>query len=332
MTVLTEETVTMSGSGFTDGVEFEETFPQALADVSEDHDLAAGVSRPATAAVDAAILGQFHDQLEQRLREAESMVKQTVERMRLDEEQRLVEWVQERRAEEERRLAKWAEDRRAAIERSIQERITRRNAEEARLAQSRRASDETRLAKWRADLEDALKVRTARPQSIPPAALSDEDAELRASLRDAVAATTSARDVGRALRDAVAEVTPTVAFALAVHQRDRDEVVYRYRVASDDELGNVLRRDSLDDGPGSAVASTSAWSRSQSGVRTSSRSVTVHTAQHAVRDGDRTIGVVTLQTEDEPIASSVLERVDDLVRLCAPQLSGHRDNGSFRSV
>ena len=322
----------MSGSGFTDGIEFEETFPVPMTDEAEDHDPAPRIALPTIAAANDAAEAQFQDQLEVRLREAESMVKETVERMRVDEEQRLVEWVQERRAEEERRLAKWAEDRRAAIERSIQERIAQRNAEEARLAQSRRASDEARLAQWRADLEDALRPRAAQAQSIEREVLPDEDAALRASLRDSVAATASARDVGRVLRDAVAELTPTAAFALALHHADRDEVVYRYRVASDDDLGNLLRKDSLDDGPQSAVASATTWSRSQSGLRVNSRNVTVHTAQHAVRVGDRTIGVLTLQSEEEAITDGVLARVNDLVELCAPQLCGHNDNGSFRSV
>jgi hypothetical protein len=331
MTVLSEESVTMSGSGFTDGIEFEETFPVAMTDEAEDHDPAPRIALPTVVAANDAAEAQFQDQLELRLREAESMVKETVERMRVDEERRLVEWVQERRAEEERRLAKWAEERRAAIERSIQERIAQRNAEEARLAHSRRNSDEARLAQWRADLEDALKPR-AQAQSAEREALPDEDAALRASLRDSVAGTASARDVGRVLRDAVAELTPTVAFALALHHADRDEVVYRYRVASDDDLGNLLRKDSLDDGPQSAVASAATWARSQSGLRINSRNVTVHTAQHAVRVGDRTIGVLTLQSEEETIADGVLARVNDLVELCAPQLSGHNDNGSFRSV
>jgi hypothetical protein len=356
-------------SGFNDGIEFEETFPESVAKTE--------VASPAPAPSEIGILGipvpditlapempvfdgteaLFQEQLDRRLREAEAMVKQTIERMRLAEEQRLVEWVDERRAEEERRIAKWADERRASLERSMEQRnanaeglaerlqamlaewqdrfeqrMHQRRVDEDRLAERRRISDEERLHAWRSGLEQALTERFTQQQSAERAPLPDRNGELRASVRDAVAMTTSARDVGRVLRDVLAELTHTAAFALSLHHADRDEVAYRYRVASDNELGTLLRRDVLDDGPQSAVSFADGWARARRTVRIGSSNVTVHTAQLALRASDATIGVLTLQSEGDAIGDSILSRVADLAALVAPHLGALRDNGSYRAV
>src|SRR5439155_1071513 len=82
--------------------------------------------------------------------------------------------------------------------------------------------------------------------------------EPRSDARAAITIAPSARDVGRILRDVLADVAETASFALALHHESRDEVVYRYRVASEDEVGATLRRDTLDDGPAAAPATISA--------------------------------------------------------------------------
>ena len=318
----------MSGSGFADGIEFEETFPDAAATAPAAHEPAPRVtSTPAPSPVIDATEALYQDRLERRLREAESMVKRTIERMRLDEEQRLLEWAETRRAEEERRLTKWTEERRVAIERSIEEGLALRKIEEARLAQSRRVSDEQRLQQWRTELEKTLQERVAQPQNAGRAGFDGG-----ASLSDRVAATTSARDVGRLLRDEVADVARTTAFALSVLQNGRDDVAYRYRVASDDELGALLRRDALDDGPQSAVVHLAGWARASRAVQVGPKSVMVHTSQLAVRVNGSTVGVLTLQTENDDIADSVLAQIADRVAACASHLAALRDNGSFRSL
>ena len=127
-------------------------------------------------------------------------------------------------------------------------------------------------------------------------------------------------------------VAEAIQLALAQLGKDRDEVAYRYRVASDDELGALLRSDTIDDGPQSAAAHMDDWARAQVTMRIGSRNVTLHTAQLAVCAGDATIGVLTLRTESDAIADSILARVRDLVALCAPHLAALRDKGSFRSV
>ena len=319
----------MSGSPFAEGIEFEETFPDAVVEAPAAHEPAPQLTRTTEVPAFDATEALYQDRLERRLREAESMVKQTIERMRLDEERRLVEWVEARRAEEERRLAKWIDERRAAIELSIEEGLAQRRAEETRLAQSRRLSDEERLEQWRAELQKTLTERVAQPQAGERTLTDSRDG---ASLRDRVAATTSARDVGRLLREAVAEVTRTAAFALSIHQTDRDEVAYRYRVASDDELGALLRRDALEDGPQSAASHMDGWVRAQRTMRVGSRNVMVHTAQGSVRFDGATVGVLTLQTQDDAIPDALLAQVDVLIAVCAAHLSALRDNGNYRSV
>ena len=324
----------MSGSNFADGIEFEETFPEAL------------LQAPAIETARGASVAH-----------TEPSAKHTLERMRTKEEEHLAEWVQDRRAEEERRLAEWVTERRTAVERSVQERTAQTDGlaerlqrmlvewqdrfeqrfaehqfEVQRLAEQRRISDEERMGQWRAELEQALTERFAQRPATERALLPDRNGEIRMSLRDRFAATTSARDAGRLMRDVIAELARTSAFALAVHHADRDEVAYRYRVASDDDLGALLRSDTLDDGPQSAAAHTDGWTRGQVTMRVGPRNLTLHTAQLALRAGDATVGVLTLRTENDAIADSILARVRDLLALCAPHFAALRDNGSFRSV
>lgn len=365
MGLLTEESVSVSGSGFADGLEFEETFPEALPTaLTQPVVAAAPVVRktPAPQSVDRhsaadATEAIFQERLDRRLRDAESMVKQTIERMRLEEEQRLAAWVQDRRAEEQRRLGKWVDERRAAVEQSAQQRATsvdglaerlqqmlvewqdrfeqrqeQRHADEASLAERRRQTDEERLNTWRAELERALTERFTRGEVAARAPLPDRNAELCADLRDSFANATSARDVGRILRDRFAELTRTSAFAVAVHDASRDEVAYRYRIASDDELGALLRRDALDDGPLGAAANSDGWTRAQRTVRIGQSNLTVYSAQHAIRAAGGTIGVVTLQSEGAAIADSILSKIFELAALSAPRLAALRDFRQFKGV
>lgn len=357
--LLSNESVSLPASGFADGVEFEETFPEPTAEP-----VAAGRSAaaPATAAAkphltvvrDEAAPAAHDDPLERRLREAEALVRDTVERMRAEEERRLGDWVRERREEEEQRLAAWTVERRAAVERSLEQRSSRdddvarrieamlvewqtrfeqrleqRQADDERKAEQRRQNDEQRLRAWRAELEKALQSRfTERRERAP---LPDR-AEPRSPVRDALRVAASARDVGRVLRDALSEMTPTSALALSIHHAQRPEVAYRYRVASEDELGAHLRREALDDGPDSAAANMDGWTRAHRAVRIGTRNVVVHTAQYAVRAGDATVGVMTLQSDGDAIADAVLSRIADLVLHAAPRLAELRESGRYRGA
>lgn len=223
----------------------------------------------------------IEDQLQRRLRDAEVMVIQTIERLRLDEE---------------KRLAVWQDD------------------------------FEQRLMLWRTEVEQSLMTRLAEPQTPVSEPLADPDGDLRR----AVALAPSARDVGRILRDILAGLTSTSAFSLALHHRDRDEVVYRYRAAADDELGAVLRREPLDDGPEGLAAHMEGWARGQTTIRLGGRSVTIHTAQHIIGVDGVSFGVVTIQNEGAPIADGLLSRVVDLIALASPRLAELRHSGMYR--
>jgi hypothetical protein len=96
----------MSGSSFADGIEFEETFPEAVLQASAAEVPAVTVSVPPTTSA----------------ADAQALANETIERMRGDEAKHLAEWVQDRRAEEERRLAQWVTERRTAVEHSLAER------------------------------------------------------------------------------------------------------------------------------------------------------------------------------------------------------------------
>lgn len=295
----------------------------------------------------------YEQQLERRLREAEAMVTSTVERLRLAEEQRLAEWIRERREEEERRLTAWVEERRGSVERSLEQRTLReeelarriedllvdwqarfeqrleqRRMDDERAAAQRRQSDEDRLRAWRADLEQALAARfPARPEG--PTAM---DASAPLTPRDMLRRAGSVRDVGRVLRDALSDLAPTSSLALAIHHTASGEVAYRYRVAAEDEVGALLRREALDDGPESAAAHMDGWTRAHRSVRIGTRNAVIHTMQCAVRRAEATIGVITLQTEAEPLPDTLLARVSDLVSLAAPRLAELRDSGSYRGA
>jgi hypothetical protein len=360
---LSNETVNMPSSSFADGIEFEETFPESAEAATPslapapDHvqspvppRLMVVRDEPEAEPVTESL---FQDQLDRRLREAESLVKKTIESVRLEEEKRLAEWVRTRRDEEERRLAKWADDRRATVERSIDQRSTtsdnvvqrieemlfdwqqrfeqrldQRRVDDERLAERQRLSDEERLQAWRGELESALTQRFARTERPSKPARDTE----RDPVRDAIASAVSARDIGRIVRDVLSEMTHTAAFALSLHHDGRDEVAYRYRVATDDEVGTLLRRDSLDDGPQSAAAHMDGWVRAHRPIRAGARNATVHTAQHAIRVGESTVGVITLQSEGEPIADTVLRRAAELAMIAAPRLIELRDTGAFRGA
>lgn len=370
--LLSNESVSMPASGFADGVEFEETFPEPEATQPAPDERAVAPAAPHAPsarphlsvvrdepepAVSAELVARdtvADDPLERRLREAEAMVKDTVERMRLAEEQRLATWARERREEEERRLAAWIDERRASVERSLDQRSSReeelagrlegllvewqarfeqrleqRRADDERMAERRRQNDEERLRAWRRELEQALEARFAEPRQPSPAPVR---AERRSPFQDAIQLAASARDVGRVMRDALADMARTSALALSIHHPQRDEVAYRYRVASEDELGALLRRETLDDGPESPAAHMDGWVRAHRAVRLSARNAVVHTTHCAVRAGDATIGVLTLQSEGDAIPDDVLARVSDLVRGAAPRLAALRDRGNYRGA
>ncbi len=381
---LSDESVTLPAANVSDGVEFEETFPEPQAEAGSApapvrSDAPAAPVAPRLSVAPAAprlsvvrpepaadvTETQFPAQLERRMREAEALVKQTIERVRLDEEKRLTEWMQARREEEERRLARWADERRVTIERTtdqrdartdtaaprverravrddvvtrleevlrewqerFEQRLDQRRDEDARMAERQRIRDEERLRAWRTELERAL----ARQFSMGERAVAPAHAA-RSALADTFAAATSARDAGRVIHRAVGEVAKTTAFALALHQDGREDVAYRYRVTTDDEIGALLRGESLDDGPQSAAAHADDWVRAQRVVRTGTRNATVHTAQLAIRTGERTVGVLTLQTEGTPIAETALHRIAELEQVAGPRLAELRDAGSFRGA
>ena len=367
MSLLSHESVSITSSGFSDGVEFEETFPEPAVAAP-----AAVVAQPAPiappklmvvrrepapqpepepapevpAAVETphvtedAVEAAYQAQLERRLREAEEVVTRTVEQLRAEEERRLAEWIRERREEEERRLASRAsneeglarriEDMLTEWQQRFETRLEQRRIDEERIAERRRVSDEERLQAWRTELEQALADRFAQRRG--SAMLPDRNGELRSSVRVAIDSATSARDVGRVLRDLLAELARTTSFAVALHHTVRDEVAYRYRVASEDDLGALLRRDTLDDGPDSPAAHMDGWVRAHRAMRVGARNTTVHTAQLALRQGEATIGVVTLQSEGEAIPDAILARIADVVLLAAPRLGELRSAGSFRGV
>jgi len=286
MGLLTNEVVSTPAS-FAEGVEFEETFPEP-----------APVAAPAPAA--AAAL-EHQEKLERRLREAEALAKETIERMRVQDEQR--------------RLQKRTED-------GLASRI------EVMLVEWQARFEK----QWRGELEQAIETRFAELRASQAAALADDSREAPSPVRDAIAAAASARDLGRVLRDLLAEFAQTTTLSLAVHDAARDEVAYRYRVASDDDLGTYLRREALDDGAESAAAHMDGWVRAQRPVRVGTRNAVVHTAQYAVRSNDATLGVFTLQTEASAIPDDVLAQMSDIVQQAAPRLAELRAAGSLKGV
>jgi len=187
---------------------------------------------------------------------------------------------------------------------------------------------EQRLATFRAEIDRAFASRAPQAEAPTP----ERKRETPDPLRDAIRAATSARDVARVLRDAVNGLNETAAFALAVHHATHDEVVYRYRVAADEDLGAALRRDGLDDAPDGAAAHAEGWVRGQRTVRVGPRNVVVHTAQCAVRVNGATVAVLTLQTQGTPLSEPVLTRVATFVAIAAPRLAELRTANALRGA
>ena len=287
-----------SGSSFADGVEFEETFPELA--VEPVADPFAHVKPAPTSAQSQA--SDLEEQFDRRVRDAEARVKATIEEM-------LNEW-----------------------QMRFERRLEQRRHDDEQAAARRRADEEQRLHAWRAELESALSQRFAEREAASRAQLPDRNAEMRVSVRDALASAPSARDIGRIVRDRVTEIAHTTTFALAVHAASSDDVVYRYRVAADGELGLMLKSEALDDAPQSPAAHHDGWLRGQRTVRVSGKNITVHTAQLALGADDRTAAVLTLQSEGEPIADSLLARISDIARSAAPRLVALRDSGSLRGA
>lgn len=287
---------------FSDGVEYEETFGDPIE----------------TRVPEQAPVAQPH------LHVVRDEVEPTAEPDRADE-------VDHRRASEDR-LAQRIEAMLQEWQQRFEERLEQRRVEEERLSERRRLSEEERFRAWRSELEQALLARFAERQASDRAPLPDRNGEIRPPVREALRDAASIRDVGRVLRDLFAELAPMSAIALSVHHPERDEVAYRYRVASEDELGAVLRRETLDDGPESPAAHMDGWVRAHRAVRIGARNAVVHTTQCAVRAGDATIGVLTLQSEGDAIADDVLARISDLVLGAAPRLAALRHRGNYRGA
>ena len=315
MYLLSEESDMTSGSGFAGGVEFEETFPDDPIPDPFAHAAASltGVATPAVTNATALDLSTFvtqaalEEQLDRRMREAEAMVKETIQEL-------LFQW----QTRFERRL----EERRAAEERE---------------AERRRAAEDERLRAWRIELEQKLHVLVddavaAKAADRESAAQSSAPRRQVDTFADVLANATSARDVGRLLRDRVTELVSPVSFAIAIVQPGRDDVVYRYRVAAEGELGAALRRETLDDGPESPAAHIDGWSRGLRTLRVSGRNATIHTAQLAMRVDGAVVAVLTVQCEGEAIADAVLGRTAELARAAGPRLQALRDRGSLRGV
>jgi len=220
--------------------------------------------------------------------------------------------------------------------------VARRPAPEAdvpsadRLDQILRASETRVVARIELALED-WQHRVERRLRDIERAIDDQSArrgpgaaerEEHAGIRQAIAAATSAREVGRIIRDAVAEKVMMSAFAVALHVDRGEEIAYRYRVATEDKLGDILRTETLDDGPLSPAAYMDSWVRGQRALRAGGRNLTVHTAQLAVRDAGPTIGVVTLQSADL-VSDVALARIAELIAIAAPRLAELRDAGRF---
>jgi len=286
-------------SGFAAGVEFEETFPESKAPADPAPE-AAAPEAPAPR------LTVVRDEPVRR------------EPIRREPEERRSVPEQRRDAPEERNHA--PEDRGASEDR-LDQRL--RESETRIVARIELALEDWqhRMERRLRDIERALDERPARGERAA-------EREEHAAIRQAIAAAASAREVGRIIRDAVAGIVSMSAFAVALHVDRGEEIAYRYRVATEDKLGDVLRTETLDDGPLSPAAYMDSWVRGQRAVRAGGRNFTVHTAQLAVRDGRPTVGVVTLQCADL-IGDGPLARIAELVGIAAPRLAELRDAGRF---
>jgi hypothetical protein len=167
MGLLSEDTTT--GTGFAGGVEFEETFPEPFVEP-----VMTKVAAPAPAHVKND--RSLEEQLDRRLREAEAMLKETINEMLFEWQTRFERRLEERRANEERQ------------------------------AEKRRVDDERRLRAWWSELEHALTARFAERPAAERALAPDRNGEARNAFRESLAAASSARDVGPLVRDLVNQV------------------------------------------------------------------------------------------------------------------------------
>jgi len=294
---LSDESVSLPASSVADGVEFEETFPEAHAEPA---------SAPAPAPVEAPARSRLLSQSPARSDAPAAPAAPRLSVVRPEPAANLPQPQPQPRQE----LAPRTRE-------AIGDDVVTRVEEVLRAWQER---FEQRLDQWRSeDLRNAQRAVT-------PAAPA------RSPLEDAIASAANVRDIARLMHRTVGETTKTAAFALAVHEDRREDVAYRYRVASDDEVGALLRREVLDDSAASAAAHADGWVRALRVVRAGTRNVTVHTAQIAVRAGASTIGVLTLQTEGAAVADAALGRIAELVQLAAPRLVELRDARSFRGA
>ncbi|HUQ42589.1 MAG TPA: hypothetical protein VM052_08815 [Candidatus Limnocylindrales bacterium] len=236
-----------------------------------------------------------------QLSEAEAMVMKTIGRLRAQEDGRLAETLK-------KMLHEWQAD--------FEERFDKRRAEALAAIAELIAQIPAR------DVAPAAPATPVAPVAPPVAPLADPSDVLRHAA--------TARDLGRTMRDLLAGVAETCGFALALHHRERDEVVYRYRVASDDEVGVAVRGETLDDGPESSAAHSGEWSTSHRTLRIAGRNVAVHTAQRAITANGMTLGVVTLQHDGAALTDDALATVHKLTVIAAPRLAELRETGSYR--
>ena len=116
-----------------------------------------------------------------------------------------------------------------------------------------------------------------------------------------------------------------------MHETKRDDVVYRFRVVSEDELGEALKGDALNDAPGSPATRTRDWLRSDRDVVVSGVPTTVRIAQRALVDRGRILGVTSLVSQNGHLDASSLERVASLVDTAAPRLAELAAVGAYRA-
>jgi hypothetical protein len=278
---------------------------------------------------------RVNELLAQRALEAERELQTRIR----EEEERLVKRTEQVLAEERRRLSEWREQEHARLdaqllaqEEEFERKLEARRIEEDASIEQRRREEEERLRRWRAEHEKALEERLAarRVEDQRARQRSAPDAPAELDLSHALLAARSARDVGRVLRDALAPFAPTNAFAIAVHQTGRDDVVYRFRVVSEDEVGASLKSEPIDDNPGSPATRSRDWVRTERHVLVAGRPLPVRIAQRALVDRGHIVGVASLVSQNGHLEGAALERAAALMDAAAPRLAELAAAGAFR--
>lgn len=241
----------------------------------------------------------------------------------------------DRRATAERELEEWRSAELARVERALRDEVM--HAEE-RIERHRREVERD-LTERLARLRDGTFGRTSEVGSEAAAtAGGSEDTTERAAIvgraRSALAGADTARDLGRALRDAVSSLVHASAFAIVLFHPTHDEVAYRYRVSAEDELSIALGGQPVDKSRDiDAVRSDRRYSTFVRTVRVGTADEhTVAVAQIPLRDDSGVpIGIATLQTSAaEGFAEADLAVVADLIVAAAPRFAEARRLRRFR--